>query len=214
MANTLSLHDALPICSLGALLAPPETAWAEAYYGAERAWGGRGHTTREDFTRRFAARFYGVDDRETQDRLWAVSDLALRDHQREAREVIRQVHPACRRNQATLAFLDSWCALGAFHHYVERFEEAVMANYRSLRAGEADAFQAGRLRWRIEDLKTKLPEVVQSFRERAMRVSPASSAEECLSNRLAYDLARLEELAVILAPYPLPSREWQQPVRV
>jgi hypothetical protein len=31
---------------------------------------------------------------------------------------------------------------------------------------------------------------------------------------VAYDLSRLEYLSDILAPYPLPEREWQQPVKV
>jgi hypothetical protein len=200
--------------SLGTLLAPPEIAWPAALYAAERSWGGRSHATREEFFRRFGGCLFGAQDRSDQDRLWAVFDLMLRGHPREAREYLYQVLERCTRGKATLSFVDSWCAVSALLLYAGRFQEAVAANYRNLRNGDGEPFQAGRLRFRIEDLRSKAPDLVRFFRERATRISPPSSAEEYLSNQFAYSLARLEELSVLLASYPLPDREWQQPVRV
>jgi len=200
--------------SLGPLLAPPEVAWPGACYAAERAWGGRARTKRDEFFTRFPGRFLGVRDEKDREQCWAAYDLLLHGHPRESREFFRKITDSCRRNRDLLTFLDAWCALGAFEHYADRFEASVAASYQSLRAGESDPFQAGRLRWRIEDLRAKAPELIRTFRERALRLSPPSSAEEYLNNEVAYDLSRLEHLGDILSAYPLPDREWQQPVRV
>jgi hypothetical protein len=200
--------------SLGPLLAPPEIAWAEACYAAERAWGGSGRTKREEFCLRFPARFFGLREEAERGRCWSAFELLLHGHPREAREFIQAVGEGCKRNRDTLAFLDAWCAIGSFKDYVERFERAVASNYRSLRAGEGDPFQAGRLRWRIEDLRARMPELVRVFRERAARLSPPGSADEFLSNEVTYARTRLDDLVNILSRYPLPDRGWQQPVRI
>lgn len=200
--------------ALGPLLAPPEVSWPAGLYAAERSWSGRKNATREEFLLRFGARFFGIVETSAQQRLWGAFDLYVRDYPREAREIIQQVLPACTRNRETLELLDAWCRIGSFNYYLRMFEQACAADYDHLQSGEADPFHAGRLYWRVEDLKAKLPELTQRFRAATAPLSPPSSADEYLNNTLAYGIRRLDELAGLLEGYPSPEKEWQQPVKV
>jgi len=197
----------------GPLLAPPEIAWPAALYGAERAWGGRKNTKREDFLARFAGSFFGVQERQGQERLWGVFDLLIREYPRETREMIRSVHQLAHRNRETLEFLDAWCRLGAFQYYLEQFEKACAANYDAFQNGTADPFHGGRLHWRIEDLKAHVSELTKTFRTAAARISTPAAAEEFLNCNLAYGVRRLDEMGALLDGYPSPEKEWQQPVK-
>ncbi|MBI3829915.1 MAG: family 20 glycosylhydrolase [Planctomycetes bacterium] len=200
--------------ALGPLLGPPEIAWPGALYAAERTWSGRKNSTREEFLQRFSARFHGVSDPNMQQRLWGVYDLMVRDYPREAREVIQQAYPACTRNRETIEFVDAWCRMGAFNYYLRMFEQACAADYDHLQSGQSDPFHAGRLYWRVEDLKVKIPELNQAFRACCAKISNQASAEEYLNSNLAYGIRRLDELAGLLEGYPSPEKEWQQPVKV
>ncbi|MCW8132291.1 MAG: family 20 glycosylhydrolase [Planctomycetota bacterium] len=199
--------------ALGPLLAPPEVAWPGALYAAERSWGGRKNATREEFLMRFASRFFGIVEPPVQQRIWGVYDLLVRDYPREAREVIHQVLPAARRNRETLEFIDAWCRMGAFNYYLKMFEQACAADYDHLQSGQADPFHAGRLYWRVEDLKSKIAELTQAFRAASGKISPSASCDEYLNSNLAYGIGRLDELAGLLEGYPSPEKEWQQPVK-
>lgn len=200
--------------SLGPLGAPAEVAWPLALYAAERSWGGRKNCTREQFMRRYGGRFHGLAERAHQDLLWGVYDLMFRDYPREAREYLAQVYAYCSRNKNTLKVVDSWCAAQAFQYYTRLFERGVAGEYEQLQKGSADPFGAGRLRWRVQDLKSKFPELAKAFTDRMVRISAGKSAEEYLNCSIAYSMQRLDDLSGLLGDYPMPEKENQQPVRV
>jgi hypothetical protein len=198
--------------ALGALLPPPEAAWPGAYYAAERNWSGKKGPTREQFPERFIARHFGVHEAPRQSRLWAGFDLMLREYPRRAREFFGHDPKTITRNVETLAFCECWSAIGAFNDYVRQFDEAVAANYANLQSGRGDPFNSGRLRWRIGDAKAKLPLIARVFSQRAARLTHEHIVREYLDSSLAYGLKRLDELESLLSGYPLPEKEWQQPV--
>jgi len=197
---------------LGAVFAPPETAWPGAFYAAERVWSGLKGLARERFPQRFVARMFGAKDAGMQSRIWAGCDLLLRDHLRRAREFFAQDARQAPRRGATLAFLEAWSALGAFREYVGQFEEEVCGNYANLQSGHGDPFHCGRLHWRMQELKNKLPAVVANFRQRAALVTTEPQIREYIESTVAYSYRKLEEMEKLLAQYPLPPQEWQQPL--
>jgi hypothetical protein len=199
---------------LGPLSPPPELAWPLTLYAAERAWGGTRNVSRDALLPRLLARYFGFREQPNQERAWVAYDLALRGHPREARQLLAELLPACTRHKESLALLQAWCGLQAFQEYLARFEQAVATNWGALQAGEGDPFHYGRLRWRIEDLKALAPELAQHLRSSAAVFFSNASIEEYLAGGLAYGLRRLDELAELLSAYPLPDKEWQQPVRI
>jgi hypothetical protein len=198
--------------TLGALFAPPESAWPGAYYAAERKWSGKKGLPRDQFPERFIARHFGVHDSALQNRLWTGFDLLLREHPRRARELFAHDPKMISRNADLLGFLECWSAVGAFADYVKQFDEAVAANYSNLQSGKGDPFNCGRLRWRITDAKAKLPLLARVFSQRAAKLTHEHIVREYLDSSLAYGLKRLDELESLLSGYPIPSGEWQQPV--
>ncbi|MCZ7649013.1 MAG: hypothetical protein M5U26_27780 [Planctomycetota bacterium] len=200
--------------SMGPLHEPPELAWPALLYASERAWGGMKNTHRQAFYSRFGARFHGLKEKAQQDRFWAVYDMHLREYPREAREVLHDLYEQCARHRSVLTLVDAWSSIGAFLYYVEHFDQAVASDFGNLQAGTADPFQAGRLRWRVEDLKAKTGDLVEHFRNACQHMSLPESAEEYLNCKMAYGLRRLDQLQEVLEAYPLPETDWQQPVRV
>jgi hypothetical protein len=197
---------------LGALFPPPEAAWPGAYYAAERVWSGLKGLARERFPRRFVVRMFGAKDPAMQSRVWEGFDLLLREHARRAREFFAQDARHVPRNSATLAFMEAWSGIRAFQEYVRQFEDQVSGNYANLQAGQGDPFHCGRLRWRVLELKGKLPVVVGIFKQRAAQVTTEPQIREFVESSVAYSYRKLEEMEKLLALYPLPPQEWQQPV--
>ncbi|MGD0088375.1 MAG: family 20 glycosylhydrolase [Planctomycetota bacterium] len=197
---------------LGALFPPPETAWPAAFYAAERAWSGMKGLGRERFPRRFVVRMFGAKDPAAQSRVWAGFDFLLREHARRAREFFAQDARAAPRGGSTLAFMEAWSGIRAFQEYVRQFEEQVSGSYANLQAGQGDPFHSGRLRWRVLELKNKLPALVANFRQQAARITTEAQIREFVESSIAYSYGRLEEIEKLLAQYPLPPQEWQQPV--
>ena len=197
---------------LGALYPPPDTAWPGALYAAERVWSGLKGLARERFPQRFVVRMFGAEDAGMQSRIWAGCDLLLREHMRRAREFFAQDARQAPRNAAMLALMEAWAALGAFREYVQQFEEEVSGNYAGLQTGRADPFHSGRLHWRVQELKNKLPAVVANFRQRAAQVTNESQIREYLESTIAYSCLKLEEMEKLLSQYPFPPQEWQQPL--
>jgi len=214
LAEGLMAHMTTRDYPLGPLNPPLEVTWPSILYTAERAWGGRRATTRSAFLPRFGARFLGVSQRASKDAAWSIFDMYLNDFPREARELIQRVFSSSTRNQNTLSFLASWCAVRSFQHYVDRFEGHAGSSYASLQEGRGDPFHQGRLRWRIEDLKSRVPDITRSFRERAAYLTSESCVDEYLNSELAFSLSRLDVLGALLEKYPLPDKEFQQPVRL
>ncbi|MCY3021589.1 MAG: family 20 glycosylhydrolase [Planctomycetota bacterium] len=198
----------------GALYAPPEIAWPGAFYAAERMWSGRKGLSREQFPQRFVTRLFGTKDPAVHSRLWAGFDLLLREHPRRAREFFAQDIRRVGRNAATLAFMESWSVVNAFKEYVGEFEAEVSGDYANLVAGNGDPFHSGRLRFRVQDLKSKLPGIIGSFQKQAQRLTNAAQVQEYLESSVAHSYKKLEEMATLLARYPLPPEEWQQHVNL
>lgn len=198
--------------TLGAPFPPPETAWPGAFYAAERTWSGLKGLPREKFPQRFVVRMFGVKDAGVQSRLWAAFDYLLRGHPRRAHEYLAQDMRNAVRNKSTLAFLESWTAVNSFVDYVKQFETEVAGNYSNLQAGNGDPFHCGRLRWRVMDMKNKLPTVVGNFQKQAQRLTHQTQIQEYLESGIAYNFKKLEEFEKLLGSYPLPPPEWQQPV--
>jgi len=199
--------------TLGPQHPPPETTWPAAFYAAERVWSGLRGLPRERFPQRFIARLFGSKDASQQSRLWAGFDLLLREQPRRAREYFAQDIHGVPRNGAGVAFMEAWCAINACKEYVQRFEAEVAGNYANLAAGKGDPFNCGRLRWRVADLKNKLPGVAARFRQQALRVTTDAEVREYLESSVAYCAHKLDEMEKLLAPYPPPPQEWQQPVQ-
>lgn len=200
----------------GATTAPAETLWPNLLYAAERLWTGRKPTSRHEFADRFIARFHGPKKKAQRERLWGVYDLLRRGLPLDAREYLRASleGDAGPRNRETLLFLDAWAALTGFISYAQRFDRAAADNYARLQAGDADPFYAGRLRWRVLDLKAKLPPVLSLFREQGARLASSKAVEEFLAASIAYHLHRLDEIERLLEPYPLPDKDWRRRVRL
>lgn len=201
-------------CSLGSMHAPPEVTWPAALYGAERVWSGLKGLTRERFPFRAMTRLFGVKDATVQGRLWSGYDMLMRDHPKRAREFFAKDLGSLTRNGGTAAFMESWSALEAFKEYVQQFEADISGNYANLAAGKGDPFFCGRLRWRVADLKSKIPGVVGRFRVQAGRITSERHIKEYLESSVTYGYARLEEMDRLLAAYPQPPKEWQQPVHM
>ena len=200
--------------SMGALLAPPENAWPGAFYAAERAWSGSKGMTRDLFPTRFVVRMFGIKDVSSQNRLWAGFDFFLRDHPRKARDLFASEFKQAERGRKTLSFLDAWLALATFKDYVRQFESEISGNFANLQAGRGDPFQCGRLRWRVMDARKKLPAIISNFQQQAGRLTNQAVVQEYLESSVAYSLARMDEMENLLSAYPLPSQEWQQPVKI
>lgn len=200
--------------TLGPMFTPPEVSWPGAYYAAERTWSGLKGLSRDQFPARFVTRAFGAKDANAQSRLWAGFDLVMREHPRKAREFFHSEIKHAPRNQALLAFLEAWTAIGAFNEYVKQFETDIANNYSNLQAGCGDPFHSGRLRWRILDVKAKMPNVISNFQHQALRMTHERQVQEFLECSIAYNLRKLEEMEALLANYPLPPTEWQQPVHV
>jgi len=200
--------------TLGPMFQPPEVSWPGAHYAAERVWSGLKGLPREQFPQRFVARMFGVKDSGMQNRLWAAFDMLLRDHPRRAREFFIHEMKHATRNGATLAFLESWSALGSLAEYVKQFETDVSGNFSNLQAGCGDPFHSGRLRWRIMDAKNKLPGIISNFQHQALRLTHERHVQEYLESNLAYNIRKLEDMEALLGGYPLPPQEFQQPVAI
>ncbi len=198
----------------GPLAEPPELTWPAVYYMAERAWAGRNRVDQDELKPRLGTRLYGVQNPEASNRVAGIYDLINKDYPREARRYLRHVFDASSLNQEMLLFLDAWCRVQSFLGYTKRFEEAVAAQHDLLQNGEADPFHAGRLRWRIEELKSRAPEILKSFRSAGARICVPAAAEEFMSGRMGFALQMLDDLEDQLRDYPLPDEEWQQPVHV
>jgi hypothetical protein len=201
--------------SLGPLQPPPETAWPGAFYASERVWSGlKMGPDRSSFPQRFIARMFGVKDHAHQASLWSGFDLLLREYPRRARDYFAQGTRHCSRNKETLEFLYVWANIGSFKEYVNSFASDIANNYFNLQGGHGDPFNCGRLRWRVQDLKTKLPLLMRHFTQYGGRLTHDSIVREFLESIVAFNLRRLDEMDSLLSTYPLPPAEWQQPVAI
>lgn len=201
--------------SLGPLLPPPETAWPGAYYAAERSWSGlKEGPDRASFPERFIARMFGINDTSHQTVLWSAFDMLLREHARRARDYFAQGARHASRNRETLEFLHTWSNVCSFLDYVNQFAGDIAGNYFHLQGGHGDPFHCGRLRWRVMDIKTKLPLLMRHFTQHAGRLTHDSFVREFLESSVAFNLRRLDEMENLLSSYPLPPPEWQQPVAI
>jgi hypothetical protein len=211
----------------GPLYAPPETVWASAFYAAERKWSGLHHPghvsgpAREQFPNRFVTRMFGVKEPANVARLWGGVDALQRNYSRRICDCFSYDHLAATeqpnttlRNTETLSFWKIWTALGSFKEYVDQFEEYVNGNYANLLAGKGDAFHCGRLRFRIMDAKQRLPSLAQAFSQRAAHLTVPAVIQEYLDSELSYQMKRLDEMEGLLARYPMPEVELQQPLNL
>ena len=199
--------------TLGAMLPPPETAWPGAFYAAERVWSGLSTGPgREQFAGRFIARMFGAKDPTAQAGLWAGFDHMLREHPKRAREAFAQGARHAARGREILEFQYAWAAMGTFQEYVKQFDAEIAGNYANLQAGRGDPLHSGRLRFRVQDLKTKLPLLMRSFTQYANRITNDGIVREYLESTVAYNLRRLDEIESLLSAYPAPPPEFQQPV--
>lgn len=200
----------------GAMYEPVEMAWPSILYAAERMWTGRKPTSRNEFAERFVVRFHGLRKKTQRDRLWSAYDLLRRGRPLDAGDMFRafwEENPEPR-NKETLLFLDAWANLAGFREYVARFDKTAADNYSLLQSGDADPFHAGRVRWRILDLKGKLPALLAAFRKQSARLTDIPGIEEFLASGIAYDLRRLDELERLYEPYPLPDKDWRRSIRL
>ncbi len=200
--------------TLGPMFAPAETAWPGAYYAAERVWSGLKGLAREQFPKRFVTRAFGIKDPTQQQRAWTGFDLIFRDHARKAREYFHSELKHAVRNKPLLAFMEAWTAIGSFKEYIKQFENDIANNFSNLQAGCGDPFHSGRLRWRILDAKQKMPTVIGNFQHQALRLTHERQVQEFLECSIAYNMKKLDDMESLLANYPLPPAEWQQPVQV
>ena len=204
----------------GPMFAAPETTWAPALYAAERKWSGmhrpgqRGAPAREQLPDRLVMRMFGMRDSAWQARIWAGVDAMHRDHFRRAREYFAHDPKAIVRNRDILAFWEVWAALGSFKEYVHQFDEYISGNFANLQAGKGDPFHCGRLRWRVADAKQRLPMLVRAFTQRASKITHPGIVQEYLDSTIAYHLKHLDDMESLLSSYPLPAKEWQQPVGI
>ena len=204
----------------GPMFAAPETTWAAALYAAERKWSGmhrpgqRGGPSREQLPERFVMRMFGLKDPAWQGRIWAGVDALQRDYFRRAREYFTHDAKQIPRNREILAFMEVWAALGGFREYVNQFDEYISGNYANLQAGKGDPFHCGRLRFRVADAKQRLPVLVRAFSQRAARITHPAIVQEYLDSTIAYHLKRLDDMENLLGSYPIPPKEWQQPVGI
>ncbi len=199
--------------SLSALLPPPETAWPGAYYAAERVWSGlKSGPVRTMFPQRFIARMFGIKEPSQSNTLWAGFDHLLREKPRRAREYFAAGAKHALRNRDTLDFLQLWSAIGTFEEYIKQFDTEIGGNYSNLQANQGDPFHCGRLRWRVQDIKTKVPLLMRHFTQQAQRITVDAIIREYLESHVAYGLKRLDEMESLLSTYPTPPPEWQQPV--
>ncbi len=200
--------------TLGPTYAPPETTWPAALYAAERSWSGLKGLSRDQFPQRCVVRLFGAREASSQNRLWAGMDAVLREHPRRARDYFHHELTRVMCNQPLLAFLESWSAIGSLKEYIRNFEVEISNNYANLLAGCGDPFYSGRLRWRILDTKTKVREVITNFQQQCLRLTNERQVQEYVESSVAYALRRLEEMEALLANYPLPPSDWQQPVNL
>jgi hypothetical protein len=201
--------------SLGPLLPPPETAWPGAFYAAERCWSGlKEGPDRGSFPKRFTQRLFGIKEGSRQTALWSAFDLQLRQHAKRARDYFAQGTRHASRNKETLEFLFVWSNVCSFSEYVDQFAKEISDNYFNLQGGHGDPFNSGRLRWRVMDLKTKLPLLMRHFTQHAGRLTHDSVVREFLESSIAFNLRRLDEMESLLSSYPLPPTEFQQPVAI
>jgi len=200
--------------TLGSLYSPPELAWPAAYYAAERTWSGLKDLPREQFPQRFIVRMFGTMDQNTQSNLWSGYDLMMRDYPRKAHDFFIQELKKTPRNHRSVAFLESWTALNSFKEYITQFETLISGNFANLQSGAGDPFNCGRLRWRVQDLKEKLPALLANFQKQALRVTNDQVVHEYFESSIAYSLRRRDEMEALLAGYPMPPKEWQQPVQL
>ena len=198
---------------LGPLLPPLETVWPSVFYAAEKSWLGQKGPSRDGFPHRFVTRFFGARD-DGAKKLWLAYDLYRRDHFVSAREQLMAEEKQAVRNRKTLAFFDCWLALESFKEYARQFEIEVGSNFSLIQTGRADPFNAGRLRWRIQDAKAKLPAIAARFQQQGLRLTHQNVVQEYMESSIAFSLKQLDDMEVILSGYPLPPADWQKPVRL
>lgn len=198
--------------SSGPLLEPLELTWPGVLHLAERCWSGLKTTAGDVLSRRIAAALYGTQSPAVQEQVSRIYDYIADEYYREARSVIKHSYEQCTRNHHILVFLDAWCRVGTFQSYARRFFDSVAADHGNIQAGTADPFQYGRLRWRVDDLKACVPDLVKSFRRYGERISTEACTEEFLNAGLTFWMSRLDDISDLLRTYPFPDEEWQQPV--
>ena len=200
--------------SMGPLLPPLETQWAGILYAAERSWGGRKNSQRGAFSLRFGARHFGLNEEHLMQWSWDMIEFFQRDFPREARDKLKAFGGESKRNKRNVTFMEVWCRMLTFEHYVKRFERGISSTYSSLQTKNADPFHAGRQRYRVEQLRSVVPDLAQNFREEMLRITFEEDIEEFLNCQLAYGLSQLDMMAGMLDPYPIPDKEWRQSVRL
>jgi hypothetical protein len=118
------------------------------------------------------------------------------------------------RNAETAHFLESWSAVQSVLRLVQDLELRVRDNFYNIQNGLAEPFETAQMRWRLEELKTKTPEVIARFGQHAMLISADAAGHEFIESALAYCMRRIDELDPLLGSYELPADDLREPLPI
>lgn len=196
------------------LLSPLEAVWPTILYAADRAWSGKNAAERELFPQRFAIRFFGQRDLEHQSRIWAGFANLMGGSPGMAYEFFKAEAPHAPRNAETLHFMEIWSALQEFQRLAAEVESDIRDNFSNIQNGSADNLQAGNLRWRVQELKSRGPALITEFAQAAERFCGELAVHEYVESPVAYTLRRLDEIEPLLAEFPLPAEDFRDPLGI
>ena len=197
-----------------ALLPPPEAFWPAIYYAADRAWTGKQTIVRELFPQRFVTRFYGVKNLEAQSRIWAGIVHLISDNLVLAHAFFKAEAPHVPKNTETAAFMESWTALQAFMRLFDEIEHSIRSNFIHIQNGTVDTLLAGNLRWRAQELKARIPDIITRFTQSAETMCGDMAVHEFIESAIGYTLRRLDEIEPLLSAFPLPSENLREPLGI
>lgn len=196
----------------GGMLAPAESVWPTLFYAAERAWSGKNAIVRELFPQRFAIRFFGQRNLDNQSRIWAGFENLMTGNPGMAHTYFKAETSQPPKNGDSLRFMEAWSALQEFQRMVQEIEAEIRENFVNIQTGTADGLQAGLLRWRTQELKSKAPTLITQFVQSAERICGEAGVHEYVESSLAFSLRRLDELEPLLAGFALPAENFREPI--
>ena len=201
-------------CSQGGVLPPLESVWPYVYYAADRAWRGVHSAPREQFPQRFVTRFFGARDLDRQSRIWAGLAAMNGNEPWKACEFLSYEMEFIVRNDDSALFLEGWSAVQAVLRLVQDLELQMRDNFFNIQNGTAEPFETGQMRWRLEELKAKTPEVINRFGQYAAAFSSEAPLHEYIESALAYCMRRIDELDPLLSSYELPAEDLREPLPI
>src|SRR5204862_213188 len=81
-------------------------------------------------------------------------------------------------NAPTLQFMEAWSALQEFQRLAAEVESELRGNFIHIQNGTADSLQAGLLRWKVQELKSRAPDLIAHFTQAAERISTELAVQE------------------------------------